>query len=167
MSTLFAQPYNIDATGFYFDNVEDYEAKVKDARDSLGLPVEEFEIQFIDGESIDVDLFEALSVYQGNLERYFDAVDNWDEYEKLRVIIACNECSYTFDQDSRPGDFDVDIYEMSTLKELAEHFVDEGLYGEIPDSLRFYIDFDAIGRDLGMDYGQTRIGGKDYIFRCG
>lgn len=31
-------------------------------------------------------------------------------------------------------------------------FVDEGLYGEIPKSLEFYIDYKAIARDLKMDY---------------
>ena len=34
MTTLYAQPYNIDATGFYFDSAEDYESKAKGRRGS-------------------------------------------------------------------------------------------------------------------------------------
>ena len=46
------------------------------------------------------------------------------------------------------------------------HFVDEGLYGEIPDSLQFYIDYEAMARDLGMDYSETTISGVNYVYRC-
>ena len=53
MTTLYAQPYNIDATGFYFDSAEDYDAKAKGNFDRYGQFVEEYEIQFIDGEAID------------------------------------------------------------------------------------------------------------------
>jgi hypothetical protein len=46
---------------------------------------------------------------------------------------------------------DVDFYEGMNLKRLAEHFVEEGLFGEIPDSIVGYLDYAAIGRDLGFD----------------
>ena len=132
MSTLFAQPYNIDATGFYFDNVEDYQTKAEALRDIHGNPVEEFEIQMIDAEYIDCDLFEALCVCQVNIEQFFDAVDNWQEDEKLRVIIAVGECGYTFEDSSTPDSFEVDIYEIDSLKELAEHFVEGRLIRKYP-----------------------------------
>ncbi|MEM7683880.1 MAG: hypothetical protein AAF293_03585 [Pseudomonadota bacterium] len=54
-------------------------------------------------------------------------------------------------QNSEPGEFDIDIYEMESLRDLAEHFVDEGLFGEIPERLQSYSDLDAIARDLGTD----------------
>jgi len=167
MTELHAQPYNIDAIGFYFDSVEDYRAKAAGLTDSYGEPVEEFEIQFIDGDDIDCDLFKAIGVYQNNIGQFFEAVENWDEDEKTRVIIACNECGYKIDRDTQPDDFDLDIYELDTLKELAEQFVDEGLFGEIPENLRNYLDMDAIAYDLGMDYSETRIAGRNLIYRCG
>lgn len=167
MTELYAQPYNIDANGFYFDSVERYQEQAKDLTDSFGQPVEEFEIQFIDGDEIDCDLFEAIGVYQNNIGQFFDAVENWDEDEKTRVIIACNECGYNIDRDTRPDDFDLDIYELDTLKELAEQFVDEGLFGDIPENIRYYLDMDAIARDLGMDYSETRIAGRNLVYRSG
>lgn len=57
MTTLHATPYNIDALGFYFDNAIDYESKAATHVDRYGNLVEEFEIQFIDGD--DAQLFEA------------------------------------------------------------------------------------------------------------
>ncbi|MEM6550448.1 MAG: antirestriction protein ArdA [Pseudomonadota bacterium] len=55
---------------------------------------------------------------------------------------------------------------MESLRQLAEHFVEEGLFGDIPERLAFYIDFDAIARDLGCDYAETRIAGTRFVYRC-
>jgi len=46
-------------------------------------------------------------------------------------------------------------------------FVDEGLFGEIPAAIANYLDYDAIARDLGMDYSETVIDGARYVFRLG
>ena len=62
MTRLFAQPYDISDEGFYFETSEEYHQRVSNLRNACGLPVEEFELQFIDGESIDAELFEALKV---------------------------------------------------------------------------------------------------------
>lgn len=40
------------------------------------------------------------------------------------------------------------------------------LFGTIPENIRYYLDLDAIARDLAMDYSETTIAGKNYIFRC-
>ncbi len=50
MTTLFAQPYDTSAQGFYFDSADAYDARTTLLRNASGQPVEEFEIQFIDGE---------------------------------------------------------------------------------------------------------------------
>jgi len=88
MTTLFAQPYDISACGFYFDSSEAYAEKAQALRNDCGQAVEEFEIQFIDGEGIDCRLFQALGVHQGNIGAYFDAVDEWGHDDKVRIIIA-------------------------------------------------------------------------------
>ncbi len=166
MTKLYAQPYDISATGFYFDSAAEYEDKAAQARNDYGQSVEEFEIQFIDGEDIDVKLFEALGVHQGNIGAYFDAVDEWDDNQKIKVIIAVGEAGYKFDlATGDPDDFDVDLYECDSLRDLAIQFVDEGLFGEIPEAIQHYLDFDAIARDLGMDYAEISILGSHYIFR--
>ena len=167
MIELFAQPYDLAAQGFYFKTAEEYQEKSARTRNDFGLPVEEYELQFIDGESIDAALFEALGVNQCNFPQYLEACDAWDDHQKQKAIIAVGECGYCFDLKSGdPDDFDVDIYELDSLRELAEQFVDDGLFGEIPDHLQMYIDYDAIARDLACDYSETTIAGTRLIYRC-
>lgn len=163
---LYAQPYDISATGFFFENAEEYAAKASKARNSFGQAVEEFEIQFIDGEAIDCALAQAIGINQANLAQFFDCVEGWDEHDKTRVIIAVGECGYDFGPTTAPDDFEVDIYHAESLKELAGQFVDEGLFGDIPERLHFYLDYDAIARDLGFDYTETTIAGERLVYRA-
>ena len=55
---------------------------------------------------------------------------------------------------------------MDSLKELAEHFVDEGFYGEIPERLQYYIDYNAIARDLSVEYSEISIAGTNLVYAC-
>lgn len=162
---LHAQPYDISAVGFFFDTFEDYAAKSAKLRNAHGDPVEEFEIQFIDGEDIDCDLAKAIGINQANLKQFFEAVEDWDEDDKTRVILAVGECGYRFEDGTQPSDFDLDIYHFDTMRDLAEHFVEEGLFGDIPERLQFYIDCDAIARDLSVDYAEAEVAGTHLIYR--
>jgi antirestriction protein len=167
MTQLYAQPYDLDATGFYFDSLNSYSQQAERLRNRFGQPVEEFEIQFIDGEDSDLALFDALSIDQCTIGPYFNAIEAWDEDQKTRVTIAVGECGYDFDLDKdSPDDIDMDLYEMDSLKDLAEEFVENGMLGTIPDNLRSYLDMDAIARDLGFDYTETTIAGRRLIYRC-
>ena len=67
MATLHAQPYNLDAVGFYFESAEEFTTKAEGLTDCHGLPVEEFEIQFIDGDTGDAQLFEVCGINQTGL----------------------------------------------------------------------------------------------------
>jgi antirestriction protein len=82
------------------------------------------------------------------------------------VILAVGECGYSFAADTQPDDFDLDIYPVETLRELAEQFVEEGIFGDTPERLRFYIDYDAIARDLGMEYSEIIVAGQRLIYRA-
>lgn len=167
MTKFYAQPYDIDATGFYFDTLETFQEQSTRLCNRFGQPVEEFEIQFIDGEDHDQALFDALDINQASIGAFLGAVESWDEDDKARVAIAVGDCGYDFDMDKdRPEDIDMELYEMDSLKDLAEEFVENGLFGEIPDSIRNYLDMDAIARDLGMDYSETTVAGRRLIYRC-
>lgn len=166
MTTLYAQPYDISASGFYFDNQETYDDKIARLRNDYGQPVEEFEIQFIDGDNLDGELFEALNIHQGNFGHFLEVIDTWDRSEKINVIIATREMGYTFElKTDRPDSFEIDLYECDSLKNLAIQFVEEGLLGEIPKTIENYLDYDAIAYDLGMDYSETTVDGGNFIYR--
>ena len=168
MTTLHAQPYDISASGFYFESHEEYEQKVALAGNDYGQPVEEFEIQFIDGERIDCELAQAIGLHQGCIAAFVEACEELDEHDKCILIVAIGECGYSYDPETTtPRDFEVDLYEMDSLRELAEYFVDEGLMGEIPENLLTYFDYDALARDLAADYSEIAIAGTRYIYVCG
>lgn len=165
MTTFFAQPYNIDATGFYFETAYEFQEAAKANRDRYGQRVEEYEIQFIDGETIDAELAKAHEINQANLGEVIAFMEVGDTTEKVAFIIAVGECGY--DASCNISEIGIDVYEMDSLKELAEQFIDDGLFGKIPDRLRSYLDMDLIARDLGFDYSETEIAGIRYIYRCG
>jgi hypothetical protein len=151
----------------YFDDADSYARQADALRNDYGQPVEEFEIQFIDGETIDAALADAWGLNQTNFARFFEIVDDWSNDQKHRFIVAVGECGFSFDPATvDPDEFDVDLYETDSLRDLAEQFVDEGLFGDIPKHLANYIDYDAIARDLAMDYSQTEIAEKRLIYAC-
>lgn len=167
MLTLYAQPYDILAKGFFFESAESYAAQATTKTNHYGLPVEEFEIQVIDGDPLDIALADATQVHQGDIPAIYDAIDRLDDHQKQAAIIALREgLSFSLTEDE-PDDLDIDIYPIDSLRELAEQFVDEGLFGDIPERLQFYIDYDAIARDLGMDYTEASIAGERVIYRVG
>jgi len=168
MTKLFAQPYNISATGFYFESAEEYAEKAAIAKNHYGQPVEEFEIQFIDGEGLDAELFCALRVHQCSFPSFLEAVEEWTDDEKIKVIIAVGEAGYDFDLGrDDPDRFEVDLHECGSMRDLAMQFIDEGLFGDIPAAIANYIDYDAVARDLAMDYAEVNIDGARYQYRCG
>jgi antirestriction protein len=168
MTTFYAQPYDISANGFFFETAEEFTSRIGSVVNDYGQPVEEFEIQFIDGEAIDAAFARAWEINQANILRFMEAVEEWEEDEKRRFILAVGECGYAFNPESDdPSDLDVDIYPVDSLRELAEQFVDDGLFGPIPEQLAFYIDYDAIARDLAVDYTETEIAGERIVYRCG
>ena len=164
---LYARPYDTSAVGFYFETYEEFVQKAAKLRNEYGDPVEEFDIQFIDGENIDCELAKAIGINQANLEQFCDVVEDWDDEEKTIIILAVGECGYRFEENTQPDDFELDIYPVDTFRGLAEEFVDEGLFGDIPDRFSCYIDYDAIARDLSVDYCETTVAGKGFIYRCG
>lgn len=167
MTTLYAQPYDISATGFYFESVGEYDKESKKILNDFGQPVEEFEIQFIDGEQIDCELAQAIGLHQGSFPTFLEACDELDEHDKCILIVAVGECGYNYEPSkTSPRDFDIDLYEMDSLRDLAEYFVGEGLMGEIPENLIMYFDYDALARDLACDYSEITIAGTRHVYAC-
>lgn len=121
MTKLYANPYDISAMGFYFETQEEYAEKADQLRNAHGDPVEEFEIEFIDGELIDCELAKAWGLYQSNFSDYLEKCDEWDDHDKVRFIIAVGECGFDSEnaKDS-PDQLDIDVYECGSMRELAE-----------------------------------------------
>lgn len=149
MTTLYAQPYNLDAAGFYFDDAEAFTEQSENLQDRFGNPVEEFEIQFIDGD--DAQLFEACGIHQGNLQMWFDSVEVLGEQEKAALFYLCRCLGYSLDDALEKMDEPI-LYEGS-LQEAAAELFDEIYLHDIPEAVRAYIDYERFAKDceLGGD----------------
>ncbi|MEM9211538.1 MAG: antirestriction protein ArdA [Pseudomonadota bacterium] len=94
-------------------------------------------------------------------------MEAFEEWEKINVVIYVGECGGEFDPDVSPDHLGVEIYWETNLKNLAIEFVNEGLFGDIPNHLQNYIDYEAIATDLSCDgYTETVIAGQSLIYRC-
>ena len=159
---LYAQPYNLDAKGFYFHNLEEFGDETEHCFDAFGLHVEEFEIQFIDGNREACDLFEACGVNQANLGQFFDIHDDVPEYQWPALYYLCDVVGDDMETAINKLD-DVTLY-TGTLKEAAEELFDECYAHSIPENLRFYIDYEKFARDceLGGDMHEFELAGTTY-----
>jgi len=75
-----------------------------------------------------------------------------EEQQKERVsLLVENHCSNeeeAIDFDENNFFMELDCHINDAYEQIAERMVDDGLYGEIPENLTHYIDYEAIGRDL-------------------
>jgi hypothetical protein len=146
-TTLFANPYDISANGFYFTNIEEYNTKSAALRNDCGGPVEEFEIDYIDGENS--DLFQAFGVNQANLEQWFDIEDrDFTDEEKAAFFYLVSDLGKKPEEALELID-DVRLFEGKP-QDYVEEILDE-IHPDIPSSLRNYIDTEAMARDMGLN----------------
>ena len=163
MPLLYAQPYNINADGFYFEDMDEYDHKVQQCFDAFGLPVEEFEIQFIDGDAIDFDLFEVWGIHQGNISQYLDIVDRFTFHKKITLIVL-SEAGYVISKNLNTDN--VEFHYCDRMRDLAIYLVEEGHYGPISEIIQQYIDYDTLGQDLETEYSEVIIADQNIIYRC-
>lgn len=159
-TTLFAQPYSLDAQGFFFHSTEEFETLSESLRDRFGCPVEEFEIQFIDGD--DADLFEVCSINQANLFMWFDEIEVLDDHEKISLYFLTGVLGYSLDSAMNKID-EVSIFH-GDAQEAAEELFDDCYAHAIPENLRFYFDMEKFARDLeiGGDFNEFEFGNTTY-----
>ena len=87
-------------------------------------------------------------------------VDQNDLIKMVLMLDDGNDLDYIFSNYD-----DCSIYEVNGYTELAEQFCDEGLFGDIPEHLTNYIDYEAMGRDLRYDYSEGKVDATTYFYR--
>jgi len=160
--TYHATPYDISATGFYFTSLEDYQVKAAAHRNDCGLPVEEYEIQYIDGDA--APLFNALEVNQATLALWFDQFENLDGDDVVKAIYLADDQGCAMND--IPGRLeDVILFEGNARAYTEDYLESTGMLDQMPESLRFYFDVDAFARDLlmGGDITEIDIDGTAYV----
>ena len=157
---FYANPYNTSATGFYFESIEELEEKSAALKDEFGLPVEEFEIEAMDGTREEMELFESAEVTPDTMVEFLKFIEDSDEetwpavyfllerYSLEGSICLANECNVV----------------QSSLLDAASEIFDECYGYSIPGELRIYIDYEKYAADLkyGGDLVEFEFGGKTY-----
>lgn len=156
INELHAQPYDTSKAGFYFSTMEEYETKAELSG------AEEFEIQFIDGE--DCELFNACKIDQSNLERWFDEIEGLNDDEKMQLYFVMECLSYDLDDALRiMGDVCIQEDDLETC---AQQLFDECYGHDIPDSIRFYIDYKSFARDVEIEGGMVEFEYNGITYTC-
>lgn len=157
MNTYHAQPYDITGSGFYFSILEEYETKEKANR------CEEFELQFIDGDTGDAELFESLKINQATLTQWFE-IEGMDEEAKAGIYFLVSDRGASL-VDALDQCEDCILFQGSIEDYAAEYLEESGIMASIPEDLRGYFDIEAYARDMDMN-GQAsefEFNGKKWI----
>lgn len=154
MAKLYANPYGYEyrARGFYFDSLEDYDAKRADL-EATGC--EEWEIDYIEGDN--VKLFEACGISQNTVEVWFNELDHLADDDDLALAVRfLMETVHDLDSAISQAGM-VNIFN-GTREDYAREIIGEcGLLESLPHNLREYFDFDAFARDMELNSEITEI----------
>ena len=143
MTEFYAQPYSLDHTGFYFDSIENYESGMR-ALNKRGC--EEVEIQFIDGD----DHLASLAKLRTSIRAISTpGSKSWTISMKISYGRSCFLLDLGYNLDEVLDRYeDVCVFE-GKASDYAYDLINETT--EIPESLRYYIDYDAIARDMQIN----------------
>lgn len=165
MTLFYAQPFNSNEDGFFFTSAADFQCKSLNNRSQSGDVIQNYAIQYVGERDIDWDLAQAWKLTQSNFEDFLTATKDWDRDRKIHYVIAVRDCGYSHDQVvSGQEKIEIEVFALPTLKALAQHFVDEGLLGEVPQLLCRYIDIDKLARHLGRTYAEVTIDGHQFVY---
>lgn len=172
MTTFHAQPYDMNANGFYFEDMDEYTEKAQANRNEFGEPVEEYELQFIDGSDLEAELFKDANHYHEIKERLEWLADVVPSDRAIAAAIYLTK-QYGF---GKVKDYIEDDLEGIIIDEhdgwQSEEQSDEHMgyyYAEaldIPDQIQNYFDYEAYGRDHRLNgcFDVELIGGTTYYF---
>jgi len=140
MAKLYAQPYSIEHTGFYFESMEEFDSGMEQLNNSS---CEEVEIQFIDGEAHHSTLFSAASINQSTISLWFDELEDLTTSDATQLCFLLDLGMSLDDALSRYNEV---CLHHGTARDYAQELIEETT--EIPENLRCYIDYKAIARDM-------------------
>lgn len=147
---LCATPYDTSANWFYFKTFEEYQEKQKKHFNGYGDPVEEYEVQFIDGTEDQCEFAKMVEPDQCNLEQWFEDCETYcglDELQQVAIAYLLTHLNYSFEEAMSKLD-DVQVYEGK--KEDYAYELVEDCY-DLPEFAKTYFDYDAFARDLDMN----------------
>lgn len=146
----------------WWDSDADYEKIVKyyqELRRKHNIECfDDVELFMADWENDSLGICSECANIAETFEKY-NELENLKDYEIEAIKFLVDYQGYSLEDALNKKD-DVIVYEADNYTDLAQIFVDEGLFGNIPTHLENYIDYEAMGRDLSYDYAEYE--GKFY-----
>lgn len=102
---------------------------------------------------IEIDEYSNIGQLNELAERLAELYESDKEHLAAFMEAICSDLEYALDNYTNHT-----FYANKSLEELAEEFVEDGCWGDIPEGLINYIDYGAIARDLSCDYTETDYG---------
>lgn len=157
---LFAQPYDTSANGFSFEDEDEFAEKYQE-----NLPVEEYEISFLDGSDEEAEIFKVAGITAANLAEWFQGMNMVKDHMLPAVyfLLYNNTVSSFADAVDKADELS---FRDGDVKEYAEAYIDDlGGPAELSKkTLEQYFDYDAFARDLraGGDVTEFEFAGSTY-----
>ena len=125
----------------------------------------EHDYEIVDVED-DYNIFHAFKLYGfESLDKLNTLATRIDELcsnkYSLKVLESASEVYMDIEEVLELMESDsLELYENQEADDLAESYVEEGLFGDVSDKLLMYIDYEKLGRDIMMDgnYYETKNG---------
>jgi hypothetical protein len=145
--SYYAQPY-ANAAGFYFSTLDEFEAGMKKL---LRRGIEEVELQFIDGDSADADLFNELKISPVTLELWFDEVQPLEEYEKAGLYGLNDAGGKDIEEMIHQVKMENPIRHEGTVLDYARSYVDDVGIENMGESAHTYFGYEKFGESIKND----------------
>jgi hypothetical protein len=139
-----------------------YQAKSECHLDRYGNAVEEFEIQYIDGD--DAALFKDCGINQANLNTWFDDIDTLSDSDKIDLYYLVGCAGYALSQ--ALDKIDEPSIAEGYLKGAAIELFDDCWLHSIPENIRYYVDYDSFARDSEMGGDLTEFDFNNRTYTC-
>lgn len=107
---------------------------------------EEVEIQFIDGDAHLCQLAKSMSISQCDIPLWFDELEDLYEEDAIRIAFMLDLDFCIDDALSRYEDV---CLHFGTAEDYAQVLIEET--ANVPENLRYYIDYQSIARDMEMN----------------
>lgn len=158
---FYANPYNGDVNGFYFETYDEFEEGVKELEKEYGFPVEEFTIEVVDGNREEIELVQMIGVDQSNLGSVLDVIENVDENDWPRLFFLLDNNITLSLEDAKDKVDDVCLHQ-GTLHDAACELFDNCF--NIPPEIRNYIDYDKFAEEIESEGSMVEFefGGDTY-----
>jgi len=163
---FYANPYNTDVTGFYFETNDEFLEKSAALRNDSGDEVEEFEIDVIDGTQEEIQLANAIKVTQCNLEEVIDFIDGVED--DWPAVFYQLDNGVTDDLSDAIHNADNFCIRESSLIDAATELADECYLSQLPKETRqffeSYFDYQSFANDcrIGGDMVEFTFAGTTY-----